>query len=74
MGNEYLFKKIAEENIQLFNRRRITKIVTHCPHCLNVFKNEYPQFGGKLEIFHSTELLRELFDKIHPNLKATLSE
>jgi Fe-S oxidoreductase/nitrate reductase gamma subunit len=69
MGNEYLFKKIAEENIELFSRRGITKIVTHCPHCFNVFKNEYPQFGGKLEIFHATELLRESFNKIHPNLK-----
>jgi Fe-S oxidoreductase/nitrate reductase gamma subunit len=68
-GNEYLFKKIAKENIELFNKRGITKIVTHCPHCFNVFKNEYPQFGSKVEIFHSTELLREAFNKIHPNLK-----
>jgi Fe-S oxidoreductase len=72
-GNEYLFKTIAEKNIDLFKRKGITKIVTHCPHCFNVFKNEYPQLGGELSVSHYTELLRELFDKSPPNFKSDLT-
>lgn len=68
-GNEYLFKKIAEENIEFFKGKGITKIVTHCPHCFNVFKNEYSQLGGKLTISHYTELLDELLDKKLPSLQ-----
>ena len=71
-GNEYLFKKIAEENIDFFERRGITKIVTHCPHCLNVFKNEYPQLGGEIAISHYTEILKELFDEMLPPLKGDI--
>jgi Fe-S oxidoreductase len=68
-GNEYLFKKIAEENIELFDRRGITKIVTHCPHCFNVLKNEYPQLGGKFQVSHYTEVFKELVDKSPLDLK-----
>jgi Fe-S oxidoreductase len=71
-GNEYLFKKMAEENIELFERKGITKIVTHCPHCLNVFKNEYPQLGWKIAVSHSTEILKELIDEILPSLKSDI--
>ena len=68
-GNEYLFKTIAEENIGLFERKGIKKIVTHCPHCFNAFKNEYPQMGGKLAVSHVTELLKEWFDRIPISFK-----
>ena len=33
------------------------KIVATCPHCFNTLKNEYPDFGGTLEVVHHTELL-----------------
>jgi Fe-S oxidoreductase len=72
-GNEYLFKKIAEKNIELFEQRGITKIVTHCPHCFNVFKNEYPQLGGKLAVSHYTELLKEMFEKTPPDIKGDVT-
>jgi Fe-S oxidoreductase/nitrate reductase gamma subunit len=62
-GNEYLFKEIAEKNMEIFRQRKIAKIVTHCPHCFNVFKNEYPQLGGNFAVSHYTEFLAELFDK-----------
>jgi Fe-S oxidoreductase len=68
-GNEYLFNLIAGKNIEQFERRGITKIVTHCPHCFNVFKNEYPQLGGKLQVSHYTELLKEIFKKGSPEFK-----
>lgn len=36
------------------------KIVTIDPHAYNIFKNEYPDFGFKAEVYHHTELLYKL--------------
>jgi len=65
-GNEYLFRKMAEDNIRLFRRLGIKRIVTHCPHCLNVFKNEYPQLGDDLEVLHYTEIIKEALGRESP--------
>ncbi len=59
-GNEYLFQILAKQNIETLNNYKIRKIVTTCPHCYNTLKNEYPDFGGKYELIHHTELLAEL--------------
>ena len=42
------------------NEQKVTKIVTTCPHCFNTLGNEYPDFGGRYEVMHHTELLAEL--------------
>ncbi len=45
-GNEYLAQMLMTENIGTLNNYGVKKIVTTCPHCFNIFKNEYPQLGG----------------------------
>ena len=60
LGNEYLFQMQAQQNIELLNNYGIKKIVTGCPHCYNMLKNEYPQFGGEFEVVHHTELIAGL--------------
>ncbi|MFZ5649579.1 MAG: heterodisulfide reductase-related iron-sulfur binding cluster [Bacillota bacterium] len=60
MGNEYLFQTLATENVEMLNELGVTKIVTHCPHCLNTLKNEYPAFGGNFEVIHHTQMVAEL--------------
>ena len=47
-------------NHAAFAKYGVKKIVTACPHCLNTFRNEYHQFGPKLEVVHHTQLLNEL--------------
>jgi len=42
LGNEYLFQTLALENLEIFRRYGVRKIVTICPHGFNTFKNEYP--------------------------------
>jgi Fe-S oxidoreductase len=32
-----------------------------CPHCYNVLKHEYAQFGGSFHVVHHTEFLHEMF-------------
>jgi Fe-S oxidoreductase len=60
LGNEYLFQMQAGKNIELFKGYNVKMIVTACPHCYNTIKNEYPQFGGKFEVFHHTDFIAQL--------------
>ena len=60
MGNEYLFQAHAEQNVATLNEAGVTKIVASCPHCFNTLGNEYPDFGGRYEVVHHSELLAEL--------------
>jgi Fe-S oxidoreductase len=60
MGNEYLFQAHAEQNVGTLNDAGVTKIVASCPHCFNTLGNEYPDFGGRYEVVHHSELLAEL--------------
>jgi Fe-S oxidoreductase len=60
LGDEELFQKLAQSNIELFNGKGVKKIITTSPHCLWTFKNEYPELGGEWEVIHYTELLNQL--------------
>ncbi|MGH9368892.1 MAG: (Fe-S)-binding protein, partial [Thermoanaerobaculia bacterium] len=60
MGNEYLFQMLARQNVETLNGYGVKSIVTNCPHCFNVIKNEYPDFGGRYEVMHGTELVSRL--------------
>ena len=62
-GNEFLFQMMAYQNIQLLNMYEVKKIVTICPHCFNIFKNEYPELGGTYEVVHHTTFLQQLIDE-----------
>lgn len=62
-GNEFLFQMQAMTNIEVMNAYEVKKIVTTCPHCFNTLKNEYPELGGKYEVIHHTQLLRDLLDE-----------
>ncbi|MBD0367747.1 MAG: (Fe-S)-binding protein [Flavisolibacter sp.] len=68
-GNEFLFQMMAYQNIQLLNGYEIKKIVTTCPHCFNIFKNEYPQLGGSYEVMHHTTFLQGLINEGRIRLK-----
>src|SRR5690349_14250629 len=68
-GNEFLFQMMAYQNIQLLNNYAIKKIVTTCPHCFNIIKNEYPELGGSYEVIHHTTYLQQLIDEGKIRLK-----
>lgn len=68
-GNEFLFQMMAYQNIQILNGYGIQKIVTACPHCFNIFKNEYPPLGGTYEVVHHAIFLQQLIDEGRITLK-----
>ena len=60
LGEEYLYQTLQQGNIQAINRYRFRKVITHCPHCFNTIKNEFPQFGGTYEVLHHSQVIDEL--------------
>jgi len=60
LGNEYVFDLLARENVQLFKRHGIRRVITFCPHCFNTLKNDYAQFGADFEVVHHTQLIADL--------------
>ncbi len=58
-GNEMLYQMQALQNIEIFKMYGVKKIITICPHCYNIFKNEYPDLGGDYEVTHYIELLEQ---------------
>jgi Fe-S oxidoreductase len=62
-GNEFMFQMMAYQNIQVLNGYEVKKIVTACPHCFNIIKNEYPPLGGQYEMIHHATFLQQLIDE-----------
>ncbi len=68
-GNEFMYQMMAYQNIQTLNNYGIKKIVTACPHCFNILKNEYPALGGNYDVIHHTVFLQQLIDEGKIKLK-----
>ncbi|MEO8877210.1 MAG: heterodisulfide reductase-related iron-sulfur binding cluster, partial [Polyangiaceae bacterium] len=66
-GNEFLFATLAEGNAATLKEVQenggARKVITTCPHCFNTLKNEYPDFGAKLEVVHHTDFLLGLLSE-----------
>ncbi len=61
-GNEFVFQMLALQNIETLNTYGVKDIVTTCPHCFNVLKNDYPALGGSYNVVHHSEYLKSLLD------------
>ena len=71
-GNEYLYRQLADKNVETLNKIQPKLIVATCPHCMNSIGHEYKQIGGSYRVLHHTEYLETLVaDK---KLKAAASE
>ncbi len=60
-GNEFLFATLAEGNAATIKgygeQGGARTVVTTCPHCFNTLKNEYPDFGLRVEVVHHSDFL-----------------
>ena len=72
LGNEYLFQTLAATNVETLSRHGVKRIVTNCPHCFNTLAHEYPDFGGKFEVLHGTQLVAELLAKKRLSLSSEI--
>ncbi len=60
LGEERLFQQIAQAQVEEIHKREFRVMLTTCPHCYNVLKNEYPQFGATFTVLHHSEFLHEM--------------
>lgn len=74
LGNEFVFDKMARENVEIFKERGVKKVITQCPHCFSTLKNDYRQYGLELEVIHHSELLRNLVQDGQLKMDKTTSE
>jgi len=63
IGNEYLFQTLAERNVETLADAGVTKVIANCPHCFNTLRNEYPEYGGRSEVIHHSQLLARLVEQ-----------
>ena len=61
-GNEMLYQMQALQNIEIFKSYGIKKIITICPHCYNIFKNEYPDLGADFEVINYLQFLDQVIE------------
>ncbi|WP_287153259.1 (Fe-S)-binding protein, partial [Candidatus Solincola tengchongensis] len=62
LGDRDGFEEHALENIELFRSTGAERIITACPHCLQVFRDEYSRVM-ELESVHATEVLARALKK-----------
>ncbi len=61
VGHEYLAQMQIPANITTFQKYKVKKVITACPHCFNSIANEYPDFGLEdVEVLHHSEVLADL--------------
>jgi Fe-S oxidoreductase len=59
-GEEGLFQQCARENIETLAGHSVKTVLTHCPHCFNTMKNEYPEFGASFSVEHHSQFLARM--------------
>jgi len=60
VGNEMLFRTLAEPLVGTLKEVGARKVVTTDPHAFNALRNEYPELGLELEVVHHTQLIASL--------------
>lgn len=63
LGNEYLYQRLALENIEKIQKYGVKNIVTTCPHCFNTLKRDYKDLGFDVEVEHYATYLFKLLNK-----------
>ena len=63
MGEEGRFQELVMNNVETFRRYGVKKVIVHCAHCFNTFKNEYPEFGGNFEVIHHSQFIARLIEE-----------
>ena len=61
-GNEFVYQMQAMRNIEVMNGYGVKKVITACPHCFNIIKNEYGELGGEYEVLHHSTFLQQLIN------------
>jgi heterodisulfide reductase subunit D len=56
-GNEMLYQMQALQVIEILKMYEVRRIITICPHCYNIFRNEYPDLGGNYDVINYLQFI-----------------
>ncbi len=59
LGEEGLWRELAQENQRTLAAHQVQTILTHCPHCFHSFRNEYAAVGPLPRVLHHSQWLQE---------------
>ncbi|MEX0816260.1 MAG: heterodisulfide reductase-related iron-sulfur binding cluster [Gaiellales bacterium] len=62
VGEEGLWRELAETNIETISGCSFERIFSSDPHSFHTLKNDYPQLGGSWSVIHHSQLLLELLE------------
>lgn len=62
VGEEGLYRLLAEANLAAMANARFKQIVTTDPHSYNTIRFEYPELGGTYSVRHYTEVIQDIID------------
>jgi Fe-S oxidoreductase len=54
-GNEYLAQMMIQQNVETLSQYKFDTILVGCPHCYNMIKNEYSDFGVNYKVVHTAD-------------------
>lgn len=74
IGDEGLFQQLALENIRTIQNYKFDKLLVHCPHGYNTFKNEYPSFGADFPVVHHSMFLHNVLEEGKLTVEKKLTE
>jgi len=57
LGNDLLFKQLAESNLELMAQSKTRKIISICPHCVRTIQEDWKEYGTPPAVEHHSEFL-----------------
>jgi Fe-S oxidoreductase len=72
VGHRPYFEELAQQAIDIFQQREVSRIVTTSPHCWDVFCNHYPSTADGFIAWHYTQYLATLLDQGRLDFKGSL--
>jgi len=60
VGAEKVYQAARDTNLKLFKKLSVKKVLTTSPHCYKVFKEDYQEEDGELEVLHISQLFYRL--------------
>lgn len=62
LGETELFAACCQKAVEFYQKMDVKRICTFSPHSYHVFKNYFPQYGGRFQVTHYTQLLANLVE------------
>ncbi|HHE07983.1 MAG TPA: (Fe-S)-binding protein, partial [Chlorobaculum parvum] len=69
LGNEYLYRMVADSNIEAIRASGARRVVTTCPHCFNTLARDYGELGLDLPVEHHSIFIARLIEAEKLKLK-----